>query len=74
MTFNCPNCTILCENSQKICHICNTVFDHGQLENIIEADKAQQIIDNNYIKAYQTIPEYFLDISMKNNPVNGLKT
>tara|TARA_B100000767_G_C19774117_1_gene541654 strand:+ start:4356 stop:4679 length:324 start_codon:yes stop_codon:yes gene_type:complete len=59
MPFNCPNCTILCENSQKICHICNTVFDHGQLGNIIEANKAQQIIDNNYIKVYQTIPEYF---------------
>lgn len=79
MPYNCPKCTILCENSQKICHICNTVFDYGQLENIIEADKSQQIIDNNYIKAYQTIPEYFfpkkliyLEGKINNIPTNFL--
>ena len=79
MTFNCPNCTILCENSQKMCHICNTIFDNSQIDNIVEADKAQQIIDNNYIKAYQTIPEYFfpkkliyLEGKINNIPTNFL--
>lgn len=79
MSFNCPNCTILCQNSQKYCYMCNTQFNNDDIDNIIEADNSQKIIDDNYIKAYETIPEYFfpknliyLEGRINNNPVRFL--
>lgn len=59
MSFNCPKCTILCDINMNSCNICGTIFDSSIFNNINEANNSQKIIDENYIKAYQTIPEYF---------------
>lgn len=39
--------------------MCNITFNNDYINNINEADTTQKIIDDNYIKAYETIPEYF---------------
>lgn len=59
MSFNCPNCTIICDTSQYLCLICGTVFNNEQINDLKEADRAEEIIQTNYLKAYETIPEYF---------------
>ena len=66
MSFNCPYCTSFCQLNQTICLTCNSPLQLSldMMENITQADKSEKLIEENYLKAYQEIPEFFFPKKM----------
>jgi len=66
MSFNCPYCTSLCNINDTICNVCSSPLNISleTLENITEADKSEKLIEDNYLRAYEEIPEFFFPKKM----------
>lgn len=66
MSFNCPYCTSLCDMKNSICSICYSPLNLSSdiIQNINQANENEKRINENYIKSYQEIPEFFIPKKM----------
>lgn len=66
MSFNCPYCTCLCKLTDTICLMCFSSLNISDdiIQNISQANETEKLIDNNFKKAYEEIPEFFFPKKM----------
>ena len=73
LRINCQSCTVINEivlshiGNDLFCHVCSNKLELPDVEtmtHIIEANKKEEVINDNYRKAYEEIPTSFIPATM----------